>query len=95
MTITYDEIDPTTGEIVSRTETYMPGDEVPIGDMQDKRIKAALYEAQGAMVDYKESGGKKSSLTPGQIADKNERIRKQGQKLEESLNFYEEGRKPL
>lgn len=92
MTITYDRIDASTGEIITETETYMPGEEVPIGDRQDKRIKSALYKAQGAMVDYKESGGKKSQLTPGQIADEKERLRKQGQRLDTSVNYYETGR---
>lgn len=72
MTITYDEIDPISGDVKSVTKTFNPGDEVNIGDMQHKRVRADLYKKQSSMVDHIQTGGKATGntkkLTPAQIA---------------------------
>jgi len=73
MTITYDEIDPISGDVKSVTKTFNPGDEVNIGDMQHKRVRADLYKKQSSMVDHIQTGGKATDnttkkLTPAQIA---------------------------
>ena len=72
MTITYDEIDPISGDVKSVTKTFNPGDEVNIGDMQHKRVRADLYKKQSSMVDHIQTGGKAGkttkTLNPSQIA---------------------------
>ena len=62
MTITYNKINPDTGDVEEVTETFQPGDEVNIGDMQHSRVRSGIYEGQSTMSGRIESG--KKTKTP-------------------------------
>ena len=65
MTITYNKINPDTGNVEEVTKTFQPGDEVNIGDMQHSRVRAGIYEGQSTMSGRIESGKKtKTPKTP-------------------------------
>ena len=83
MTITYNKINPDTGNVEEVTKTFQPGDEVNIGDMQHSRVRSGIYEGQSTMSGRIESGKKTKTPKAPKPPSEDEKT-----KIEANKEFY-------